>query len=403
MNVIFLMISYPDVKKHANLYSDLAIEFHNRGHHVYVIVANGPNASKYEVEEGINVLRLRTLELFNTTPIKKGIANVLLPHQFTLAIKRHFSDVRFDLVVAPTPPITFVNTIRFIKNRDGSKIYLVLRDIFPQNAKDLELIRNPLLFVFFRRKEKYLYSICDYIGCMSQGNVDYLMKHNRELDPGKVGLLPNWLRTPVYVEPFGNLRSELGLDGKFIALFGGNIGKPQKVDLILKLAKECENYTDAVFLVIGKGTEKRKIEQLIQNRHIKNVILKDFIPRSKYIELIKECDLGLVTLNDKFTIPNIPYRTLGYWSAKIPILAAVDRSTDYGKLLEESGGGLWSISGDLQTFKDNFDKIYKNQDLRKEMGRKGYEYLVENLTPEKSYDRIMEQIGLCHYPCPITP
>jgi len=386
------MITYPDMQEHSNLYSDLADTFIARGHQVHVIAANGPKPYTGQVVRGIDVHRITTMELFDTTTIKKGIANVLLPYQFGRAIRRYLSDVRFDLVISPTPPITFLPTLRFLKRRDGALIYLILRDIFPQNARDLGLIRNPLVFSYFRCKEKRLYRLVDFIGCMSQGNVDYVLAHNRDVPPDKIGLLENWMRVIPYTESQGELRRELGLEGKFVALFGGNIGRPQKVELILDLARECADYEDAVFLIIGKGTEKAKIERLVEVGGIGNVMLRDFIPREKYLALIKECDLGLVTLNDRFTIPNIPSRTLGYWNARLPVLAAVDARTDYGSLLDRAGGGLWSLAGDVAAFRENFDRLYRDADLRREMGRKGYEYLATHLTPENSYRKIMGQL-----------
>ena len=389
MNVLLLMITYPDVDEHSNLYSDLAMEFHRQGHSVFVVAANGPKPSAFREEAGITVMRTRTMELFDTTMIRKGISNVLLPYQFSRAIRRYYSSPRFDLVISPTPPITFINTLRFIKRRDGASVYLVLRDIFPQNARDLGLIRNSLLFAYFRRKEKRLYRTVDFIGCMSHGNVDYVHEHNPTVAPDKIGLLPNWLRTVSIAETRGNLRREFGLEGKFIALFGGSIGKPQKIELILDLAAACEGYDDVVFLIIGKGTEKRKIEGLIETGHLRNVMLKDFIPSQSYLELIRQCDLGIVTLSDRFTIPNIPSRTLGYWNARLPVLAAVDTHTDFGALLEEAGGGLWSVAGDIEAFKRNFDSLYRDPELRRNMGLRGYEYLSSHLTAESSYQRIM--------------
>ena len=38
-----------------------------------------------------------------------------------------------------------------------------------------------VLYRYFRKKEKRLYKISDRIGCMSQANVDYVLKHNSEV------------------------------------------------------------------------------------------------------------------------------------------------------------------------------------------------------------------------------
>lgn len=375
------------------MYTDLAQEFVTNGHEVSVAVADGPCKTKIGFEGNINVLRVNTLELFNSSFIIKGFANILLPYQVIGAIKKYIHDLRFDAIIIPTPPITYLNTIKKLKKKGNPKVYLILRDIFPQNAKDLKIIKNPFLFRYFRSQEKKLYSASDYIGCMSNGNISYLEQHNPEVPQSKLHLLMNWKNVAEYVEPDLTLKKRLGFENRFMALYGGNFGKPQQVEFILDLAKEIQNLKDVVFLLIGEGTEKKRIIDLVKKMKLKNVVIKDPLPRIQYQELVKICDIGLVNLNYRFTIPNIPSRTLSYWEAKIPILAAIDSNTDYNKILEQSGGGLWSITGDLPTYKQNFEKLYSNKLLRSSMGEKGYKYLTKNCTTSQAYKIIYEKLS----------
>ena len=112
-----------------------------------------------------------------------------------MAIKKYFADVKFDLVLYPTPPVTQVTTVEYVKKRDGAKSYLLLKDIFPQNAVDIGMMKKTgpksILYKMFRKKEEKLYKISDYIGCMSQANVDYVIKHNPGIDASKVHINPN--------------------------------------------------------------------------------------------------------------------------------------------------------------------------------------------------------------------
>ena len=120
-----------------------------------------------------------------------------------------------------------------------------------------------------------------------------------------------------------------------------------------------------------------------------NVQLLDYIPREEFNELVKECDIGLVNLSDKFTIPNMPSRTLAYWVAKLPILAATDKNTDYRIILEQSKGGLWAETGDITRYKLNFERLYKDEKLRKSMGENGYKYLCKHMNSENAYKTII--------------
>jgi glycosyltransferase involved in cell wall biosynthesis len=144
--------------------------------------------------------------------------------------------------------------------------------------------------------------------------------------------------------------------------------------------------------VVGAGALKKRLEKLVADNSLTNVLIKDQLPRSDYQELVHNSDVGLISLNEKFTIPNIPSKTLSYFNAKVPILAAIDANTDYGKMLEESAAGLWSVTGDTEKYKHNFDTLYNNPELRTKMGEDGYAYLIKHLTPDKTYKRIIDEV-----------
>ena len=95
-----------------------------------------------------------------TNLIEKGISTLRISSQYKSAIKKYFSDVKLDLILYSTPPITLVNCIEYVKKRDGAKTYLLLKDIFPQNAVDLGMMQKSgvkgLLYKYFRCKEKKL-------------------------------------------------------------------------------------------------------------------------------------------------------------------------------------------------------------------------------------------------------
>jgi glycosyltransferase involved in cell wall biosynthesis len=395
MKILFLMISYPDVNQNTNMYTDLVMEFVKHQHQVYVTAPNNNKMHTELINEGgANVLRVKTLKLFNVNPIWKGVANVLLPYQFKNAINQKFRKIKFDVVASPTPPITFMKTVAYIKKRDNAKSYLILRDIFPQNARDLGLIKNPLLFSYFRRQEKQCYKTSDHIGLMSPGNIDYVVNHNPEINKSKLHLLPNWLNMQQHEVSDIDYKAKYGLEGKFIAVFGGNIGVPQKLEFVLELAREYLDDKNIVFLIIGEGTEKKRIKLIVKNQNLSNVIIKDRLPRKDYEELAKQCDIGLVNLSDKFTIPNLPSRTLACFKSRLPILAAVDKNTDYGNFLNEAQAGLCSITGDLKTYKNNFNKLYKDASFRKRLGENGYHYLKEKLSAETAYLKIINELKI---------
>jgi len=387
------MIAYPDVKVNSSMYTDLAGEFSSQGYNVYVAVANGSHKTSFRREGKVNVLRVRTMELFNTSLIKKGLANLILPYQVSKGINKYLKEIHIDSLIIATPPITYLSTVNKLKKKFRAKAYLILRDIFPQNARDLGLINNRIIFSYFRRKEKQLYALADYIGCMSAGNISYLKRHNPEINKTKLHLLPNWKNVTTFIESDFGIRKDLGLENRFIVIYGGNLGKPQEIEFIIEMAQAIEYIEDVVFLIVGNGTEKNRMVSLCLKKGIRNLIFKDPMARAEYEKLVNICDIGLVVNNRNFTIPNIPSRTLSYWEAKIPVLAAIDPFTDFGSILNESDSGLWSLTGDIDKFKQNFEKLYYNKELRILMGENGYKYLIENCTTSIAYKTIINNIN----------
>ena len=198
MNVLFLTLLDFDSLDERNIYTDLLREFAKHGHNLFVIspVERRKNQeTKLLKTDKATILKLKIGNTQKTNIIEKGISTISIEPQFIACIKKYFSDVKFDLVIYSTPPITFCNAIEFVKKRDGAKTYLLLKDIFPQNAVDIGMMSKNgikgLIYKVFREKEKKLYRVSDYIGCMSQANVDYVLKHNPEINPEKVEICPN--------------------------------------------------------------------------------------------------------------------------------------------------------------------------------------------------------------------
>ena len=393
MNVLFLMISFPDIRENTNLYSDLAEEFRKNGHNIYVatLLEKKYNQKTYlEKVKGLNILRVRAGDWFNVSSLViKGVTTLTIASYFKKAVAKYFNNIKFDLVIYPTPPITFAPVVKYIKKRDNCKSYLMLRDIFPQNVRDLGLLNNRLLFNYFRKKEKQLYDISDYIGCMSEGNIQYVLEHSN-INENKLEILYNWGKIN-YDDKLSdvNYKKKYGLGNKFVAIFGGNIGLPQELEFLLELAKEYKERDDIIFLVIGKGAQKQKIVDLVKSEKLSNVVIKDYLQRNEYENLITQCDIGLINLSRNFTIPNIPSKTIAYFKAGIPILASTDKNTDYKDLLvKKSKAGLWSETGDLKTYKNNFEKLFNDKKLREELGKNGRRFLEEELSVGKAYEII---------------
>jgi glycosyltransferase involved in cell wall biosynthesis len=401
MNVLFLtLLDFNSIEEH-NIYTDLLREFTKRNHKVFVIspVERRKNQKTRLVkEDNATILKLKIGNTQKTNLIEKGISTISIEPRFISGIKKHFPNMKFDLVIYSTPPITFCNAIEFVKRRDGARTYLLLKDIFPQNAVDMGMVSKTgvksVLYKYFRAKETKLYAISDRIGCMSQANVDYVIKHNPEVDPSIVEVCPNSVEPidmSVDEETRVEIRKKYGIPvNKKVFVYGGNLGKPQGIDFLIKCLESQKNNEKAYFLIVGDGTEFSKLENYVKSANQKNLKLMKRLPKEDYDTMVGACDVGMIFLDHRFTIPNFPSRLLSYMQAKIPVLAVTDPNTDIGKVIVDGGFGWWCESNDVSIFDEYIQKIY-SQDIKKQ-GQNGLNYLVNNYDISKAYYTIERQM-----------
>lgn len=384
------------------IYTDLMRRFREEGHSVYIVTPterrDGRKTCLIE-ERGVKILLVRTLNVQKTNVIEKGIGQVSIEFLYKRAIKKYFEGVSFDLILYSTPPITFPKVIEYAKlTNPSAKTYLLLKDIFPQNAVDMGMISKQgikgLLYKFFRSKEKKLYSLTDYIGCMSPANVRYVLDHNPEVDSSKVEIAPNSYQVPE--EQLQGLhqddvrkRYNLPLD-KPIFIYGGNMGKPQGIPFFIQCMDAVKEREDCHFVIVGNGTEYPKLENWYISNSPKSVSLFKRLPKEEYDQLASSCDVGLIFLDYRFTIPNYPSRLLPYLMEKKPIIAVTDPNCDTGKIAEENGYGFYCPSNSVTKFVATIDMILTS-DI-KQMGESGYQFFLNNYTVARTYNEIIKHI-----------
>lgn len=388
------------------IYVDLLRHFSKQGHNVDVVFPRerrqGKPTEVFETD-GAHFLGVQTLNLTKTNVVEKGIGQVRVEGQFRSAIRKFWGKEKFDLILYSTPPITLMGAVKDLKDRNPqAKSYLLLKDIFPQNAVDIGMMSTSgpkgILFKFFRRKEKALYRVSDYIGCMSPANVEFVLKHNPEVAPFKVEVAPNSIELRVQSlesvesgELKVKVRNKYGLPlDKPVFIYGGNLGKPQGIPFLVKCLDANKNRTDCHFVVVGSGTEQHLIQAWYDKENPNNITVLQALPKTDYDTLVNTCEVGLIFLDHRFTIPNFPSRLLSYLENKMPVLCATDPNCDMGSIAEANGFGYWCESNSVEAFTTILDKMIKS-DI-KAMGEKGYEFLKANYLVENTYKAIMSHV-----------
>lgn len=383
MNILILVEAFmPSKISAAVMMYDLAIEYKNQGHNVWVVTfineeeINSKDKVIFEVLDGINVIRIVSPNKKNISLIKRGIVEITSAYELDKLTKKYLDKVDLDLIVEYSPNIMLSVFMKQLKKKHNCKSYLVLRDIFPAWARDLGVIKNKLVYSYFRHIEKQMYKNSDTIGVQSPKNREYLLDNNK-IDRNKVEVLYNWVQEPkiIHKEDYIDYRKLYGIEDKIVFLYGGNIGKAQELEFLLQLANEVKENKEAIFLIVGEGVEKSKLVE--KYKHLSNVIFKDSIEPSKYEMLVEQCDVGLINLNRKFNTHNIPGKLLTYWNYSKPVLAAVNYNNDLFDIINGVNGGICVETGDIINYIEAFNKLIVNKNTLKEIGNNGKKYTVE--------------------------
>ena len=395
MNILFISIAWPR-EGERNLYTDLMDEFVEKGHEVYVIGttdADDHSPVRISEEHGKKVLRVPSGQIRKASHIRKFRSLLTLDNKILKQVKEHFNNLKIELIIAPTPPVTLSRLFKKLKRIYNANFYLLLKDIWPQGSVDLKVfIKYSIPWLYMRSHEVRTYKTADYIGCMSPMGAKYILSKNRFLSPDKVESCPNSIRpienVPDY--PSDEIRKKYKIPNEScVFIFSGNLGMGHGLFFLVEAIKRLADYPDAFFILGGSGTQFSYLESKFTEFSFKNALLYNFLPREDFNRIMATSDVGLILLY-RYTVPQFPSRLLSYLEYSKATLCAVGSYTDIGTIVVESGSGLSVDHGDLEGFIANVKYLCEHKEERVNMGKNGRKLLMENFTVTHSYNIIMK-------------
>jgi len=396
-NILIITDLYPPATRSAaQLMKDLAEGLYRKGHDVWVATCfpeyslmNSEDIIWPELKEenGVKVLRIKTLPHHKVNFIRKGIAQIMLPHIFFNKIKKTIKE-KIDIVIIHSPPLPLTITALKVKNFYKAKYILNLHDIFPQNAVDLGVLKNKLIIKFFERMEKRAYQSADLIVVPSNSHKKFL-EEKRNIQPQKISVIHHWIDMQPFlkIKKTNKFRELYNLKDKLIFLFGGVLGPSQGLDLIIQIAAKLKENKDIVFLFVGDGSAKNDLMKMKKELKLNNVLFKPFVSLEEYPELVKDCDIGIISLTEKNTTPAVPAKILGYMAAAIPVVAFLHQESDGCEIIQKAKCGYAIRSGDLNKAVEIVEKIYQEKDKLKDLGNNGFQYALKNFSIDVCVDK----------------
>lgn len=394
MKILFLFCSLPNLSNEGALFTSLIHEFKTHGHQILVSSKAKDSSKTVLIEEnGIPVLRIGGPEF---TAVSNNVKKALAYQQYVLKqryyVKKYWGKEKIDLIISHSLPPELAHVVSGLKKHFRCPFYLMQSDYTWQDAVAYGFFKkNSPIGLYYRYWEKRAFKLADYIGVPTKGNVRFARMLYPWLSKDMFAVYPFWQRT-VGVKSDNSIKKKYGLYGKFVVIYGGNVGFPQKVEHLVELASQVKEYEDILFLILGKGARLDAIKQMVVDNNLKNVEFNDYLPQTDYLQLLASCNVGLIMLNEVHATPNFPSKTMSYFDLQVPVLASVDYITDFGQFLEETGTGLWNYSDDIDSFKTNLLKLHDTPELVKSIKEKQRRYFDLYMQPEYVYNQIMNQI-----------
>ncbi len=376
MHILCLVVYYPPIPNAAGmLMRDLARELIRCGHQVTVVT---PSKCSHEAmtitdEDGITVIRVRTGEIRNANRVNRLWREAQLSRHIWRRGSKVFRENPCDLIVFYAPTIFFGDLVERLKEIWNCPSYLILRDIFPQWAVDAGVLSGKgMLYRYLRRKELQQYRVADVIGVQSRGDLAYFQDHASSQGK-RVELLFNWIDSASKPTGSSRWRRELGLVDKVIFCYGGNIGVAQDMDNIVRLAMKLRGRDDCFILLVGEGSEVRRLNASIEGLGLTNIRILPPMEENAYLQCLSECDIGLISLDRRLRSHNFPGKLLGYTLCELPVLASINPGNDLRNVLEDGGAGICCVNGQDEKLCEAAQLLASQPQLRRRMGRNSYE------------------------------
>lgn len=300
------------------------------------------------------------------------------------------ADVMF---ISSTPPIQGAMAALIKKVRGIPYIYN-LQDIFPDSLVGTGMTkRGSLLWEIGRVIEDFTYRNADKIIVISQD-----FKRNiraKGVPEEKIEVIYNWVEEDAVVNIHrseNKLFDLYNLDReKFYITYCGNIGLTQNMDLLLSVAKELQEYPDIHFVLVGEGAYKKQVERIVREDNLYNVTLLPFQPYAAISEVFSLGDIGLIISKPGVGENSLPSKTWSIMSAERAVVANFDRN-ELEEIIQRVHCGIFTEAGDKEAFKEAILTLYKHREQCVQMGKRGREFVLHNLTKEIGTRKIVELI-----------
>jgi colanic acid biosynthesis glycosyl transferase WcaI len=389
--LLVTLVFSPDGVSTAALMTELAVELQRLGHDVTVVTTTPHYNHEPEAVERQPLKRrwagllyessIGTIPVYHAKVAKKG--SRVLSRVFDYArfhavgsLAPLLKSRRFDVVIAPTPPLTIGLHARLLARITGAKFIYNVQEIYPDVAVRLGVLKQNRVAALLDRMERRTYQRADAVVVISEHFRRTLLA--KGVPPGKLAVIPNFVDTEFLCpRPRHNpLSQRHDLDDKFVVLYSGNLGLTQDFESVLEAAADLSDLADLRFVIAGNGARTDWLKDEIRVRGQPNVLLLPYQPRSEVPDLYAACDVGIIPLRRDGARDTFPSKVYSIMASGRPVVAAAEPDTELAAVIAEADAGTLVSPERPAELAGTIRRLYDDRASAQRMGQNGREFVV---------------------------
>jgi colanic acid biosynthesis glycosyl transferase WcaI len=395
MNILIISQYYPPEPPMRP--SDLAVSLTQRGHKVTVITGFPcyPAGQIYDGYpkfgfacgniDGIRVVRMPTFADHSDSKLRRTLyyGSIASGAMFVAPL----IGGRFDVAFVFSPPITLGLPTILTKWLYDLPFVFDVQDLYPESLTATGLVNSSAIINGLRRLALLNYRCSAAITVISPGFKRNIV--DKGIPADKIHIIPNWVDEELYKPAPKNmtLGRDLGMEGRFNVVYGGNMGIPQRLESVLEAAERLQDIKDLQFLFVGSGVEEAKLKGILLRKKLSNV---RFIGRKNQAEMrdiysLSDCLLVHLSKDPLFEI-TIPSKTIAYLASGRPIIAAMNG--DVKDIIENSRAGLTCPPENPARLAETIRLFHSlTENAREKMGQNARDTFLANYSRRSLVDR----------------
>lgn len=345
-----------------------------------------------ESQDGVQIIRTWAYSSIHESYIKRTFSFMsFMIGSFLAALKVH----KVDIFWGTSPPILQALTAYAVSRLKRKPFLLEIRDLWPEFAIDMGILRNPILIRMAKALEKFLYHHADIIVANSPGFIPYITKYGVSTE--KIELVPNGVDTSMFdvsTEKVDRIKKELNPEGKFVVLYTGAHGPANDLGTVIDAAERLKHYSDILFLFVGDGKDRSRLVEKAKHLSLRNVVFLPAKPKREMSEILAACNVCIAILKaiPMFTT-TYPNKVFDYMAASKPTILAIDGVIR--EVVEKASAGMFVKPGDSNGLSLAVLEYYGDGNLCAKHGRNARKFVEENFDRRdhaKMFEQILEEM-----------